>query len=300
MSLAVAKTTFLRGFVTAEEAETFGALELTRELIATQVNFFHFDFADTGPLHRYATQSELLSAAEPSLGWKLQTPQVQGDLTPEGAFWRSLVPSDRNGEVLAGWITEIHANSERFIVLTSQKVDPANPNASRNVFVSDDHAIIYRAKVTGPTQPAASSLAQAGDFPGGIPFNLYSEYQTAGPRGKIGYIFKSVAYRLGHPAPLGTSQCWDDCTGIFGCDGTCWTQAGFCPCMSPPCDSGGVPGGQLFVAAKVCGASDCGYCVWSGRSEGGDCQAAANCTKHVYGTVNSICCRCYKCHVHCG
>lgn len=174
MSLALMRTSFLRGFTTPQEKDALNALELTRVLIVSEMKFFNFEFAD-GPHYKYVGQAELLGTDEPGLGWFIQTDEVKGHKTAGGAAVRSLTPGDRHGEVLAGWITEVYAEPKRFIIINSKKIDTANPNASRDVFVSDQDVVIYRAKVYGPIQPAASSLAKASDFPGAVPFNLYRE-----------------------------------------------------------------------------------------------------------------------------
>lgn len=174
MSLILMKTSFLRGFTTPQEKDALDALQLTRVLIVTEMNFFYFEYPD-GQHHKYVGQAELLGIDEPGLGWFIQSDEVKTDTTAGGAAVRALTPGDRHGEVLAGWITEVYAEPQRYIIITSRKVDPANPNASRDVFVSDQDGAIYRAKVYGPIQSAASSLAKASDFPGAVPFDLYQE-----------------------------------------------------------------------------------------------------------------------------
>jgi hypothetical protein len=93
----------------------------------------------------------------------------------DGAFFKKLVPNDRNGEILVGWITDIEVKPHGYVIITSQKVDPANPSAKREAYISDDSNLICRAKINGPAQPSAKDLNHGIDFPGAVPWNLYHE-----------------------------------------------------------------------------------------------------------------------------
>jgi hypothetical protein len=174
MSLILMKTSFLRGFTTPQEKDALDALELTRVLIVTEMKFFYFEYPD-GQHHKYVGQAELLGIDEPGLGWFIQSDEVKTDTTAGGAAVRALTPGDRHGEVLAGWITEVYVEPQRYIIITSKKVDPANPAAARDVFITDELNGIYRARIFGPMQPSAANLQHGIDFPGAVSFDLYHE-----------------------------------------------------------------------------------------------------------------------------
>jgi len=93
----------------------------------------------------------------------------------DGAFLKSLAPTDRNGEILSGWITDIDARPHGYVIVTSRKVDQNNLSARRDVLITDNMGVILRAYVYGPAQATAASLKSATDFPGAVPFDLFVE-----------------------------------------------------------------------------------------------------------------------------
>jgi hypothetical protein len=149
------------------------AMDLMRELNSIQVLMAHSTQPSATVIHTYASKEAMLGPIEPGLAWKVQSDQAKAD-TPYGAFLRSLAPNDRNGEILAGWITDIDIKPNGYVIINSQKVDAANPNKLREAVITGETGVIYRARVLGPTQPAAADLHESRDFPGAQPWDLFA------------------------------------------------------------------------------------------------------------------------------
>jgi hypothetical protein len=174
MSLVFLKTSFLYSSQTPRGAPVEQAMGLTRELNSIQVLMAHSMQPSATVIHTYASKEAMLGPIEPGLAWTVQSDQAKAD-TPYGAYLRSLVPNDRNGEILAGWITDIDIKMDGYVIISSQKVDPANPNKLREAVITGETGVIYRARVLGPAQPAAADLHESRDFPGAQPWDLYAD-----------------------------------------------------------------------------------------------------------------------------
>jgi hypothetical protein len=175
MSLILLKVSLLYSSQTPSGAPVEQAMGLTREFNIIQATLYkETTLPDGTVVHTYASREAMLGPEEPGLAWKVQSDQAKAD-TPYGAFLRSLVPNDRNGEILAGWITDIDIKMDGYVIINSQKVDPANPNKLREAVITGETGVIYRARVLGPTQPAAADLHESRDFPGAQPWDLYAD-----------------------------------------------------------------------------------------------------------------------------
>jgi hypothetical protein len=175
MSLILLKVSLLYSSQTPSGAPVEQAMGLTREFNIIQATLHkETTLPDGTVVHTYASREAMLGPEEPGLAWKVQSDQAKAD-TPYGAFLRSLVPNDRNGEILAGWITDIDIKMDGYVIINSQKVDPANPNKLREAVITGETGVIYRARVLGPTQPAAADLHESRDFPGAQPWDLYAD-----------------------------------------------------------------------------------------------------------------------------
>jgi hypothetical protein len=174
MSLILLKVSLLYSSQTPSGAQAQQAMDLMRELNSIQVLMAHSTQPSATVVHTYASREAMLDPEEPGLAWKVQSDQAKAD-TPYGAFLRSLVPNDRNGEILAGWITDIDIKMDGYVIINSQKVDPANPNKLREAVITGETGVIYRARVLGPKQPAAADLHESRDFPGAQPWDLYAD-----------------------------------------------------------------------------------------------------------------------------
>jgi hypothetical protein len=173
MSLIFLKTSFLYSSQTPIETAAQQAIDLMRELNGIQVLMAHARLPSATVVYTYASKEAMLGPIEPGLAWKVQSEPAKAN-TPYGAFLRSLVPNDRNGEILAGWITDIDIKKDGYVIISSQKVDPTNPNKLREAVITGETGVIYRARVLGPAQPTAADLHESGEFPGAQPWDLYA------------------------------------------------------------------------------------------------------------------------------
>jgi hypothetical protein len=175
MSVVFLKVSFLHSSQTTSVAPVEQAMDLMRELNLIQVDLAkHARLPDGTVVHTYASKTEMLSSKEPGLAWQVQTERAQAN-TPYGAFLRSLVPNDRNNEILPGWTTDIDIKKDGYVIISSQKIDPVYPNKIRQVVITDETGLICRARFAGSRQPAAADLQESEDFPGATPWDLYHE-----------------------------------------------------------------------------------------------------------------------------
>lgn len=169
MPLVFLANPFLPSSQPAGEPATPAALTLMRDLITVQAELGKETTLPDGTRAYFpASKADMLAALAADI-------QNADPATASGAFLKTLVPNDRNGEILAGWITDIDIKPNGYVIITSQKIDPANPSAKRDAYSTDQSAVIYRARILGPTQPSAASLQKGIDFPGAVPFDLYHE-----------------------------------------------------------------------------------------------------------------------------
>jgi hypothetical protein len=174
VSLVFLKVSFLRSSQTPSGAPVPQAMDLMREFNGIQALMgTDSTLPDGTVVHNFASKQAMLGPVEPGLAWKVQSDQAKAN-TPYGAFLRSLVPNDRNGEIIAGWITDIDIKKDGYVIVNSQKLDPANPNKLREVVITDETGVICRSRVLGQTQPAAADLHASRDFPGAQPWDLYA------------------------------------------------------------------------------------------------------------------------------
>jgi hypothetical protein len=95
--------------------------------------------------------------------------------TRKAALMKKVHPETDN--IMAGWELDFFRTVSGYIIVLYEKFDASSPQARRNVFTTDDRAIIFRGIVVGFKQPVAASLSKADDSPGVVPWNDFDETQ---------------------------------------------------------------------------------------------------------------------------
>lgn len=91
--------------------------------------------------------------------------------TRKAALMKKVHPE--TDEIMAGWELDFFRTVSGYIIVLYEKFDAPNPKAKRNVYTTDQRAIIYRGVVVGFKQPSAASLSKADDFPEVVPWNNF-------------------------------------------------------------------------------------------------------------------------------
>ncbi|HYL84894.1 MAG TPA: hypothetical protein VE263_11715 [Candidatus Angelobacter sp.] len=102
---------------------------------------------------------------------------VNGPASKMGGWGGDLVRSINleSDEILPGWLLDFHhtISGNNYILTLAERVDPLDRFKPRNVYVTDDHGVIYRAQVRDDKQPLARELDNAKAFPGAVPFSEF-------------------------------------------------------------------------------------------------------------------------------
>jgi hypothetical protein len=288
----ILKASFARAVTSVIDGDISNGLAMIRLLNVAQVRITTIvSNPDGSHLHVPGSKAAMLAYLAAEV-------QEADATTADGAFLRILAPNDPNSEALAGWIVDFDVKPGSYVLINSRKVDQANPNATRDVLITDENGVIYRSQVSAPTQPTAASLDVASAFPGAVPWDKFAA--TQGTLSKARSLFKTVVYRFNSGRPdvsnciITHSSTYCYCTELVsqgGCGGLfCQVGRISCPgCLNCLNWVDCCPTGLIYNGCfKNPGAGDCGWCAWF-LADGKDCSKCRNCPE-VAGTDN--CCRC--------
>jgi len=88
--------------------------------------------------------------------------------------WLKRVHPDSD-EILDGWMLDFDSKTDGYVLILGQKVDAEKPSATRNVLITDEAGVIYRAAVAGDKQAKARELTTAAAFPWAVPHERFVE-----------------------------------------------------------------------------------------------------------------------------
>jgi len=138
------------------------ALDLMRWLNTIQVGIESMNHDHKHPeIRNYGSKAEMLGNQEPGLTWQIHT-HVDSLLGPK------LNPDSPTGEVLPGWTLDFASKPNGYVMALVEK-----SGASRKVFVTDEHVIIYRTDVAENAIPSLREFKQASEYPGAVGFDRY-------------------------------------------------------------------------------------------------------------------------------
>jgi hypothetical protein len=112
------------------------------------------------------TTGEYVSKCE-MLGSKglLMHKRQHAERNASGTQWMKKLNLESD-EILPGWILDFAATTQGYILIISKKVDPENPGAHRDAYITDQEVVIYHAVIPGDKQSKAHDLTSAAAFPG--------------------------------------------------------------------------------------------------------------------------------------